>query len=186
MEYYKLIYDYENSNGAKFISIDEKTLPFGRYEMDNSKKINVEKVYAITLEENIKEFDFIANNLAWMIVSEKMKRFLENYNLEECEFIPVIEKGTDDLIGYAIHCMNILPALDKKRSLYRKTTLSIDGQAVEHMIIMKYALLKSEINGIDVFKIKECTAPFFVSEKLKKGIEKNKLLGFDFQRIFSR
>lgn len=47
-------------------------------------------------------------------------------------------------------------------------------------VFNKMCLLRSRIEGVDIFRLKESPATVFVSEVFKKLAEENKLKGFDF------
>lgn len=52
MRYYDLIYDYENSDNAIFLEIDEESVPFDRYAVNRESKLPIDKIYC-TIKEKI-------------------------------------------------------------------------------------------------------------------------------------
>ena len=114
MEYYKIMYDYVNDEQAVLLNIDENTLGFNRYDVNKATKLGVEKVYCTLEEDNYSQYDYLANNLSWLVVSSRIKDILIKYNMGMCEFIPVLNSKNEEVIGYLMHCMNILDAFDEK------------------------------------------------------------------------
>ncbi|MCA8300993.1 hypothetical protein LGN24_05765 [Burkholderia seminalis] len=53
-------------------------------------------------------------------------------------------------------------------------------------VFNKIYLLRSRIEGIDIFRLKESPATVFVSEHFRGGVEQNRLKGFDFGDIISQ
>lgn len=183
MEYYKLIYDYEGDSQAGLIIINEENLGFNRYDVNLDIKLDIQKIYCTIEEENISNYDYIANNLAWLIVSEKVKDIMEECNIGMCEFIPVVDKENKNVIGYLVQCLNVLYALDEKKSLCRKTRYTSNGKEYERISVIKYAVDSEKLGDIDMFKLRESDIPYFVSQKLKDNIQNNKANGFDFMKI---
>lgn len=118
-----------------------------------------------------------------MIVSERSKKIFQQANIRECEFIPVVEKKSEDIVGYLLHCMNIIVAFDEQESLYNKLTYNIAGKEYEQLIVMKYAVKEKNLDNVDLFKLKESNIPYFVSEILVEKIKEEGLKGVDFTEI---
>ncbi|WP_082751471.1 imm11 family protein [Burkholderia sp. MSMB1459WGS] len=53
-------------------------------------------------------------------------------------------------------------------------------------VFNKIFLLKSQIEGVDIFRLKESPATVFVSERFRELVEQNRLKGFDFSGIISQ
>ncbi|WP_353254895.1 imm11 family protein [Burkholderia anthina] len=53
-------------------------------------------------------------------------------------------------------------------------------------VFNKIFILKSRIEGADIFRLKESPATVFVSERFRELVEQNKLKGFDFGEIISQ
>lgn len=53
-------------------------------------------------------------------------------------------------------------------------------------VFNKIFLLKSQIEGVDIFRLKESPAAVFVSERFRDLVGQNKLKGFDFGEIIWR
>nr|WP_244110323.1 DUF1629 domain-containing protein [Burkholderia cenocepacia] len=53
-------------------------------------------------------------------------------------------------------------------------------------VFNKIFLLKSRIEGADIFRLKESPATVFVSERFRELVEQNELKGFDFGEVISQ
>lgn len=180
MDYYWVISGEQPE--AVCLMFEESELGFCKYDMDSQKDLGVEKLYCLVEPRNGGEDDYICNNMNFMIVSKRARAILEECNIGECRFIPVHNKEDEALMGYAVHCKNILPAWDEKNSVYSKVThVFADGEVYEHNMIMKYAVRIDRLNNSDLFKLEEDVYPCFVSGKLKKKLEAIHARGFGFK-----
>jgi len=50
MQYYKIIYDYENDVDAILVNINEKDLEFDRYDVNQGKRLSVDYVFCKVVE----------------------------------------------------------------------------------------------------------------------------------------
>lgn len=185
MEYYKIMYDYENDKQAILLNIDADTLGFNRYDVNKAAKLGVEKVYCTIEENNYSKYDYLANNLSWLVVSCRIKDILIKCNIGTYEFIPIVNRKDEEVIGYLVHCMNILDALDEKKSICTRKKYVNNGREYELLSVMKYAVDASKIEDIDMFKLVDSDIPIFISQRLKDMLIKYEAKGFDFMKIKS-
>lgn len=185
MEYYKLVYDYTNDERAVLLNIDENTLDFNRYDVNKAAKLGVDKIFCTVDEENYSQYDYFANNLSWLIVSSRIKDILVKCNLGMYEFVSVINRNNEEVIGYLVHCMNIMDAFDEKNSICTRKKYDNNGKTYELLSVLKYAVDVNKIGNIDMFKLIDSEIPVFVSQKLKNMLIKNEAKGFDFMKIKS-
>lgn len=183
MEYYKLIYDYENSDDAIFVTIDEKKLPFNIYDVNGSVPLNITKIYVSVTHDNKADYDYVANDLGWLVVSEKIRKVFEQSYIGKHEFIPLVNEKTDEVVGYLVHCMNVIEGFDEKNAICDRKTYVINGKTYENLIVVKYAINKEQVGKSDMFKLKESNIPYFISDSLKARIEKVKGNGFDYVKV---
>lgn len=183
MDYFKLLYDYENDTDAVYIKIYEDSLCFDRYAINESQPLKVDEVLCEVEHNNIGNYDYIANNLAWLVVSEKVKNLLVDCNLGEYEFIQVREFNSHEHVGYLVHSMNLLDALDENKSVCTKKKYTIDGTDYEHLSVVKYAVEAEKVGNLDIFKLKKSNVPYFISETLKELLTKHGAKGFDFLKV---
>ena len=185
MEYYKTMYDFTNDKYAVLLDIEENTLGFNRYDVNKKAELGVQKIYCTLKEKNILQYDYLANNLSWLVVSDKIKEVMLKVNMGMSEFIPVINKTNEEIIGYLVHCMNILDAFDEKNSICSRKKYVSDGKEYELLSVIKYAVDSSKIGDMDMFKLKESDIPFFVSKHLRDMIISVNAKGFDFLKVKS-
>lgn len=145
--------------------------------------MGVKEIYGSMTSDNTAQFDYIANDLAWLVISEKARRVFEQVNLGVHEFIPLIDEKTNSIIGYLVHCMNIIDAFDLDNSVCNSAKYVIDGKEHEQLIVLKYAVKENKVEQYDMFKLCESNIPYFISERLRSKMKKAKLKGFDYLRI---
>ena len=183
MDYFKLLYDYEHDINAGYIIINESSLNFDRYAVNESQPLGVDRILCEVEQENIEDYDYIANNLVWLIVSEKVKELLSVCNLGEHEFIHVVEAKNHETVGFLVHSMNLLDAFDENKSVCTRKKYSIDGTDYEHLSVIKYAIETKKVGNSDVFKLKKSNIPYFISETLKNRLVKSGAKGFVFLKV---
>lgn len=183
MDYYKIMYDYENDTHAGLIRIEENSLSFDRYAVNEDLKVGVNEVFCDVKQENDENYDYIANNLAWLIVSGRIKNIFESCNLGNYEFVEVKKSDSHEIVGYLMHCMNLVDALDENKSVCTKKKYTIDGIEYEHLSVIKYAVEAIKVGKLDIFKLKKSKIPYFISSSLKEKLTMNKARGFDFLKI---
>lgn len=185
MDYYKLLYDYENDLDAGFIKINETTLPFDRYAVNEAQELGATEIQCEVEQENVGGYDYIANDLAWLVVSERIKSVFESCNLGKYEFIAVKRLDSGEIVGYLLHSMNLVDALDEKKSVCSKKKYTIDGYDYVHLSVIKYAIDTKKVGDLDMFKLKNSNIPYFVSSLLKERLAMHGAKGFDFLKIKS-
>lgn len=183
MDYYKLLYDYENDTDAGYIKINENSLIFDRYAINEPQPLWVDKILCEVEQENIGNYDYIANNLAWLIVSERVEELLVECNLGEYELIQVMEANNYEVVGYLVHSMNLLDDLDENKSVCTKKKYIIGGTYYERLSVVKYAIGAEKVGDLDIFKLKKSNIPYFISEMLKDRLTKLGAKGFDFLKV---
>ena len=184
MNYYDLLYDYENEKSTYFITFNESLLSFGRYDINRGNYINTEP---IEIDEKIKEntiiSDYISNNLAWFMVTEKFKNLLQDFNIGETQFIPVIKLDSKEIIGYIVNVISVLDALDLDNSMHTKIKYDDNGEEKYYISIIKYALKEDKLENRDLVCLKDKFHSIFISEKLKKAMIKAKITGCDYTKV---
>ena len=183
MQYYKLIYDYQNDIDAALIYIAEEKLKFDRYDVNKGQELKVKQIYCSEMEGKNVYTDYIANNLAWFVVSKGLKDMLLDFNIGDTEFIPLLKENTEEIVGYLVNIINVVDAIDLSKSLYKKITYNKDGKEETYNSIIKYALVEKKIGERDLFRLDGYDTPIFISERLKKAISKTKMTGCDFLKV---
>jgi len=183
MQYYKIIYDYENDVDAILVNINEKDLEFDRYDVNQGKRLSVDYVFCKVVEGFNSNTDYIANNLAWLIVSEKFKLILSEYNIGNTQFIPVLTEDTRKEIGYLINSIDKVDAMDISKSLVKRITYHRDGKEEVYNSVIKYALYEKKIGNRDLFILEGNDTSIFISERLKNALDKARVTGCDYQKV---
>jgi len=123
--------------------------------------------------------DYIPNSLAWPLMSEKMKNLIDNNANKEDEisWISTNVSSGNEVRRYYILKFNKRPdVLDVEETLFVKGT----------DVIIKPVFSSSKILNLSIFtksgygNLWKITSSLFVSEKLKKAIQKEKLTGLEF------
>lgn len=178
MTYFKIVYDYNGCEDCIFLRFNKDELPFARYDVYESKRLDVQKIYCTVTQGAIGDCDYLANNLAYLIVSEKVKSIFEKHNLCDCQFIEVYEKESNILLGYLVNCLNHYEALDEPNSICKRFS-------EDDLMVVRFAILEDKTDGKDFFQLQENIFPYFISKKLKQDLQKSHVTGFDFERVLS-
>lgn len=175
MKHYQILYNYAHGDDLMFAVFDEAELSFGRYDVYKNMELPVEQIYCSIAEDQTEECDYIANNLAWFVISEKAKNIFEQFNLCKCQYIKVIDKATNALIGYLVNCLESYDALDIEHSVGYYDSYGFTA--------IKYAIKEEKLHGVDFFQIEEPISPLFISERIRKQLKQSKVKGFDYSLI---
>ncbi len=181
MKYYKLIYDYNRSSKWCFLSFDQAKLPFDRYDLTKCKQLPAETLYCTVEQGRIGDCDYIANNLAWLIISDRVREVFEGCSLCSVQFVEIREQGSGIHIGWLINCLEHYSALDEANSLCKHMP---ESKMFKRMIL-RYAILEGKTQGKDFFKIQEDVFPHFISETLYKKLKAVKAIGFDYEKTLA-
>lgn len=132
-------------------------------------KLNLMKNYNNKKNYN---FDISLFLSPFIVLSDKTKCFMEDILESRGQFLEVItESKRKKFIGY--YPTNVLKGcFDFKRSIFR--------EAENGLIIDKPVLLKEFITDKYLFTIEEDISRIFVTDKFKKIVEENNLIGFEF------
>ena len=185
VKYYELMYNYEKSDN--YIYCDESYIgELDRYCITDG--IKQENWKGIWFEYDSKEYsemtDYVSNVLIWLIISDAFYQCIADIPEDKVQFLPVTVRDRrgiqPELICQAVNVLDVLEgALDLGHSVY--DIFEVDDEKV--LSVEKYALKKEVIEGHDIFKLQEDTIPIFVSERIKKIIQKNKFKGFSFLEV---
>lgn len=185
MKYYMLIYDYEhddsyiNCTNGDIGDMDEYIVSGGIYIKD----WEIFKFEYDSTEGDIMS-DYVANIYGWLLVSNTFHELLLKSPLRaNLQFLPVeivdVISGSTNATYKVVNILDIIDAIDLEHSKY--DVFKLDGKNI--ITVEKYALKENMVKNYDIFRLKNDTIPIFVSEKIKKIIEKNKLKGFVFQEV---
>jgi hypothetical protein len=141
----------------------------------------------IIIDNNLEELeeiwlDYLPNGFAWPLMSEKLKSVIQ-INLMKNEHIDWIEckvnNGNEERLYYVLRFNKMLDVLDIEETSF------VSGTDV----IIRPVFSFSKINGYTIFTLPSShdlwriPSGFYVSEKLKKEMQKEKLTGLDFSKV---
>lgn len=125
--------------------------------------------------------DYQPNSLAWPLMSEKLKSIIED-NLTGNEQIDWIEckvkNGNEERPYFILRFNKMLNVLDMQKTMFVQGTDHIIKPVFASSKISAYSIF-SKPSSNDLWKI---TSGLYVSDILKKAIQKAKLTGVDFER----
>jgi len=182
MKFYKLLQDFNNDAHTLLLKINQKSFGFNRYDADRgiwfdnwTKNIKIDFIR----EEGDVLDDYVANNLAWFVVSDKFKKLLEQFELGKIQFLPlyaVSEDGKEKIDNiYLCNICNLSDALNLENSTYFGSG--------DNIRIAKYALNEAKIDNYDIFRLKKHVFSIFISEQLMKAMKKDKITGCDYGNV---
>lgn len=184
MRFYKLMYDYEKGDSSVYCDVGKigsmnKYITFNGEKIDEWEEVNFEYDSA---QGNVLT-DFLANVYRWLLVSDNFRYLTESIIKDQVQYLPIkiIDRVTKMQIdSYSVaNVVMVADAFDIENSEY--DIFELDDKKV--FSVRKYALKSNKLVGMHIFRLKEDTIPVFVSENLKKVIEDNGLIGFDFLEV---
>lgn len=182
MRYYKLMYDYNKSDGSIFLIVDEDSFEFCRYDVElakediswsNNIKIKIDE------EEGNRITDYVGNDIHWFIVTEKLKKILEEHNIGNVKFYKIDVEDKNNIMDTNLYVVNICTVVDAL-NLENSTYSVYKTEKTEMLSVIKYAIDESKVEGYDLFKLENDKIPIFVSERLVKAMKKAKITGCDY------
>jgi hypothetical protein len=125
--------------------------------------------------------DYQPNSLAWPLMSERLKSVIEA-NLTGNEQIDWIEckvkNGSEERTYFILRFNKMLDVLDMQKTMF--------VQGTDHIIKPVFASSKISAYGIfskpSLYYLWKITSGLYVSDVLKKAIQKEKLTGVDFEK----
>jgi len=184
MKYYKLLMDLDRPNDIvahciNDFGIEDEELTIGKefQGWDDRFKFFYDKT------EGTIATDYLANDMCWFVVSDKLKIIMETMN-SNIQFLPieVLEKESEKkLIYYVANILKLVDALCLEKSDYFETDIPNIGIIYT---ISNYAIYEKKVQNIDIFKLSgNQEIPIFISEDFKEAILKNDITGIDFLEV---
>ena len=186
MKYYKLWYDFSHDRDAVYLQVINETLKIDRFCTHEGKQFdswdeNITVTYD-TEDGNIIT-DYLANNMAWFIITEKFRLLLEEYAAESVQFLPIKVEPVSEDIGltkcYLANITTVIDALDLEHSIY-----NYFGEGDEkYLSVQIYKFNESAIPDVNIFRLKISEVPIFISGKLEKAMVKAGITGCSYRAI---
>jgi hypothetical protein len=124
--------------------------------------------------------DYQPNNLAWPLMSERMKNLVVSHltGMEEVVWIKVKINGLNEVRDYHIPCfINKLDVLDVEKTIFVKGTSHIIKPVFSLNKIVNFAMFHAP------YLHWEITSALYVCESLMNVFKEQKLTGLAFERI---
>lgn len=123
--------------------------------------------------------DYQPNNLAWPLMSEKMRTVISSHltGKEGLVWIKALVKGGNEVKEYFIPSfLQKLDVLDKQKTMFVAGTDHIIRPVFSFAKIEKYSIFFAPQDYWEI------TSGLYISETLKNAIQKEKLTGVDFEK----
>lgn len=185
MRYYKLCYDYENDHDYVIVTSNDYHEYYNRKILQGEivDDWNKEITFQYDIEEGNILTDYLASDMGWVIVSKKFRDVMKEITGQCVQYLDiniVNSLGREEDNRYKVaNVIEHLDALDLNNSVY--DYYELDDEKI--LSVEKYALKKDKVKGYDIFKLSDDTIPIFVSDKFKKIVEENSLIGFQFLEV---
>jgi len=183
MNYFTLQYDMKKYENSGVMAYHNKVYDFNMYDVTSGSYINNwDKIVTFTFSESdVSELtDYICNDFGWIIVSDNFKKAFENEGMTGIQFlqVSVVNKDNDMEVGiyYVANIINLIAAVDMEKSEYFEL-------APDRYSFVSFVLKEETIRDFDIFRLKEYDVQAFASERFKKMIKNNKLIGFNFNKV---
>ncbi|WP_236096980.1 imm11 family protein [Helicobacter sp. MIT 03-1614] len=152
------------------------------YALMESKPILNWQMPIFKIDENDGKIltDLVHNDCSWHIVSPRFMEVMGDLIQDCVQYLDVeIQSKTGDYSGCKVmHVIKSLDALDYEHSVYRYM-----GENNDYLSITKAALIHSKLDESHIFRLKDDELPVFVSQKFRKRVRENNLLGFSFMEL---
>lgn len=189
MKYYRLLPDGERIGDVVCRSIESYQSEF---HVDNEYVLN-EGRYISTWDENfVFEYDpnegtvfsdYITNDLGWILISEKMKRVMQDAGEVSIQFLPVVIKNKETNETHhqysVLNVTQLTDALDLNNSEYK------EFKTTDHtmLLVKKFAILKAKVAGKHVLRLLNQDGPLFCSEAVVSSLTHAGVTGCDFLEV---
>lgn len=125
--------------------------------------------------------DYVENSPQWLIISDRFKAILEEFHVEEIEYLPVKiknHKGRMASEHYWIASFLVLTeAVDRESSIFDDDPGSEDGIFSFDKLVLRQDILKS---GPMIFRLKEEPMTVITRQDVVERIEEEGLTGVEF------
>jgi hypothetical protein len=119
--------------------------------------------------------DYLANNLGWPLMSERLKGIIDSKAEREKPawiIAEVISESSMSLNYFVPLFSGWLDVLNHEKSIITKNNL-----------VIKAHLSKDKVCGLEFFPVPGSAFRIIISERIKKEIEKHKITGVDFSLV---
>lgn len=157
-------------------------LPYPVSELEDGMKLKCKpETPTIYLDKDVVLKDWASVTLP--VVSKKLLDLILQSNSEGLEYFQVnlIDKNG---ISHEYYVLNYIPvlkhAMDKKSSKILKHTCRL---LKDYVVIP--SIIEKSTKGLDIFRLKETGFSIFLTDDLRKVLERNKITGIDYDLTFT-
>ncbi len=186
MKCFQLIYDYEKYGNVTCLETNSM-YGINRYDLEKGIRIdNWDSNFTFYYKNDNSNFiDYQANTLTWFIISEKMRKLIEEMKCKDIQFLPITiknENSGEERKDYYV--VNVFLTLNDVFDFNSTQFIGEKPNIGEPLKRVKfYAINEKKINDFHLFKIQENPSILFISEELKNHFTKNKIKGCDFKKV---
>lgn len=178
MKYYWLV---KNFNDMKAATLSEKQFrPYDSYVYRREGELKDWNPSTSVFDADRDQLrDIQRNDLDLLIVSDKAKKLLEEINAKGLDFYKILISNMPNDTYWYVHLKILDNAWDRELSDYKE--LSIGGKKAYS--ITKPTFVKSRVEGLDAFRLKESAAAEYISERVRDTFIKNNISGVEFVEL---
>lgn len=115
------------------------------------------------------------------IVTERFKKIIQSANCGNIQFLPFVAKREDGKEEHELYIVNYIDRFDALVREHSKIIPKIFDFEEDYIVIA--CVDESKLGDLDIFTLKGDNENVYVSERLQKIIEENKLTGVDLKKI---
>ena len=183
-KYFQMMYAWNSDNEDTVFCGKEEIYNIDRYAVMNGTRIEKidERTCFYTSRGSVFE-DYLDNILGWPLISKKLKKIFLDLNISGVKFFPIAIKNEETKTKicdyWLLNIYNFPDALDLSKSRYREFL-------EEHNMVMGLThpvLIGNQVENMNILRVRKEKMIIYVSGKLKKAIEKNKITGIAFREV---
>jgi hypothetical protein len=129
--------------------------------------------------------EYLGNVYGWDIFSEKAINLLGDLITNDVQLLPIKVVNNDTGLEidkyFVVNVLRFLDALDLENADHY---YSGDGEEKE-LSVIKYAIKEEKAAGHHIFRLKESRFALFVSEDFYRTVQKNKIVGCYFSKVYT-
>ena len=126
--------------------------------------------------------DVLQHALGIPVFSKRLQTALVEEGFHDLQFLPiqVLRPDMSQIDGFAIaNILRLVPCLDWEKSQYERDR----RRKGECSSISKLVLVRSAVEGLDLFRMKEFDVMLFVSRRFKELFERKHFTGYSFHPV---
>ncbi len=158
-----------NSSFGVAYTCDEKEV-----DLSKPEEIRNWQTLSFKMEKGVMA-DLLPNNITLKLCSKKLKDIIEKYKSvnDKIQWLPVcVDKAGQKEDYYILHLYEYLDVLNKENTIFGA-----------YNSVIKPVISKTSVGDHMIFTFRGRESTFFISEDVKKHIEKEKCVGIEFDKV---